>query len=249
MGDMNGRKSQGRMTRSKRIPLSAAVTIGVALLLWNLWPKAAFVPSIRLPQGVSLTEVLRDGKSEAPRGWHTNIYCRAQQRQAGFHPLETLQSFRRGIQDFIQEMRGLTLATAPGSPAVDYVTPRLGECFQTSREKYLMARELVWEVGLPAEKGAEYTFLGFVWGGTNQLRHARDRIAVIENGLLTSGIFGMRMTWALPQQRGAMTIQYLPPANRCAVIRDVKGLVKIVPLDYLKAYTDAGLVTLPNPNN
>jgi hypothetical protein len=36
------------------------------------------------------------------------------------------------------------------------------------------------------------------------------------------------------------------PTNQCAVIRDVKGLVKIVPLEYLKAYVDAGLVTLPN---
>jgi hypothetical protein len=36
------------------------------------------------------------------------------------------------------------------------------------------------------------------------------------------------------------------PTNQCAVIRDVEGLVKIVPLEYLKAYVDPGLLTLPN---
>jgi hypothetical protein len=48
----------------------------------------------------------------------------------------------------------------------------------------------------------------------------------------------------LPQQRGVMTTEYLP-TNQCAVIRDVKGVVKIVPVEYLKAYADAGLITLP----
>jgi hypothetical protein len=125
------------------------------------------------------------------------------------------------------------------------VTPRLGECFQISGEKYLLAKEFVWEVSPPPVQGSDWTFLGFVWGNTNQVRHAREIVALTEEGILKSGIFGMRLKWSLPQQHGVMTIEYLP-TNQCAIIRDVTGLVKIVPIDYLKAYADAGLVTLLN---
>jgi hypothetical protein len=92
---------------------------------------------------------------------------------------------------------------------------------------------------------SEFTFLWFVWGGTNQPRHARDLVALTEEGILKNGIFGMRMKWSRPQQQGVITRDYFP-TNQCAVIRDVKGLVKIVPLEYLKTYVDTGLVTLPS---
>jgi hypothetical protein len=69
-------------------------------------------------------------------------------------------------------------------------------------------------------------------------------VALTEEGILKSGIFGTRWKGSQAQQQGPRTREYLP-ANQCAVIRDVKGLVKIVPLEYLKAYVDAGLVTLP----
>jgi|WetSurMetagenome_2_1015567.scaffolds.fasta_scaffold434448_2 hypothetical protein len=49
----------------------------------------------------------------------------------------------------------------------------------------------------------------------------------------------------LPDGRGVNTTHYLS-TNQCAVIPDVKGLVKILPIEYLKAYADAGLVTLPS---
>jgi hypothetical protein len=146
----------------------------------------------------------------------------------------------------IHEVCGRTLCTAPNRPTCDFVTPRLEECFQVTDERYLLAKEFVWEVDLPAAQNedSQWTFLFFIWGGTNQLRHARDRIAVMENGILKDGIFGMRLKWSLPHQSGVTTREYLT-TNRCAIIRDVKGLVKIVPLDNLKAYVDAGLVTLP----
>jgi hypothetical protein len=108
-----------------------------------------------------------------------------------------------------------------------------------------LAKEFIWEVSPPSGQGSDWTFLYFIWGGTNQLRHARDVVALTEQGILKSGIFGMRVKWSLPQQGGVTTIEYLP-TNQCAVIRDVKGLVKIVPVEYLKAYVDVGLVTLPN---
>jgi hypothetical protein len=125
------------------------------------------------------------------------------------------------------------------------MTPRLGECFQVSGERYLLAKEFIWEVSPPQGRDSNWTFLWFVWGGTNQPRHARDLVALTEEGMLKSGIFGMRMKWSRPQQQGVMTREYFP-TNQCAIIRDVEGQVKIVPLEYLKAYADAGLVTLPN---
>jgi hypothetical protein len=210
--------------------------LAFGLVLWSLWPGPAFVPSIRLPQGVALAEVLRVGKLEPPRGWHTNIYCQGERRApAGWE----------AIRYWAHEAFGRTLCRAPNPPRGDFVSPRLGECFQVSGERYLLAKEFVWEVSPPLEQGSDLTFLYFVWGGTNQPKHAQDVVALTEEGILKSGIFGMRMKWSLPQQHGVRTIEYLS-TNQCAVIRDVKGLVKIVPLEYLKAYVDAGLVRLPN---
>lgn len=213
----------------------------LGLLLWSLWTVPSFQPSVQLPDGVSLAQILRSGKNETPKGWHTNQNYYGDQPPpkmtvkwtAGERMWLLFQRIRYGAH----EMLGRSLVRAPNSPVVDYVTPRLNECFDTSGEKYLYARELGWE----GRREDETRFLGFVWGGTNRLRHARDRIPLIENGIRQNGIFGMRLT--LGTARGAM-FEYLP-TNQCAVIRDTKGLVKIVPLDYLKAYVDAGLVRLP----
>jgi hypothetical protein len=65
----------------------------------------------------------------------------------------------------------------------------------------------------------------------------------MEDGILMNGIFGKHLTWSLPGQRGALTAEYLH-TNRCAVIRDARKLVKIVPIDFLKSYVDAGLVSI-----
>jgi hypothetical protein len=135
-----------------------------------------------------------------------------------------------------QELAGQNLHKVPNPPDVDYVTPRLGECYDTSGEKYLYAKELGWENG--------FSFLGFVWGGTNQPQHARDRITLIEDGIRKNGIFGMRLGWSSPKRLGPPTIEYFP-TNQCAIVRDTKGLVKILPLDCLQSYVDAGLVKLP----
>jgi hypothetical protein len=143
------------------------------------------------------------------------------------------------------ELTGQTLNTAPSQPVVDYITPRLGECFDTSGEKYLYAKEFGWEVNTARSKENEFAFLGFVWGGTNQPQNARDRITLIEDGIRKNGIFGMRLGWSSPKRLGAPTIEYFP-TNQCAIVRDTKALVKILPLDCLKSYADAGLVKLPN---
>jgi hypothetical protein len=230
------------MTLQKRVPTLCGIVIGLVLIIWKFWPAPAFVSSVGLPEGVSLTEALRAGKEEAPQGWHTNIYCQGSNQ---VRPAPSPSTFLEGIRYGIHEALGRTLYKVPNPPRCDYLTPRLGECHQASGEKYLLAKELVWEVAPPPAPGSDFTFLCFVWGGTNRLRHARDIVAVTEDGILKSGIFGMRWKWSLPQQRGVKTTEYIS-TNQCAVIRDVRGLVKIVPIENLKAYADAGLITLPS---
>ncbi len=230
------------MAPRKRNLAFCVMALVLGLMLWSLWPSPTFVPSIRLPEGVSLATVLRSGKSDPPKGWHTNMYCQQDlRRRLKLDPA----AFREQIRYTMHEVFGPTLCRAPNPPRCDFVTPRLGECFQVSGEKYALAKEFVWEVSPPSEPDADWTFLGFVWGGTNQPRHARDLVALTEEGMLKSGIFMMRMKWSRPQQQGTLTREFFP-TNQCAIIRDVAGLVKIVPLEYLKAYVDAGLVTLPN---
>jgi hypothetical protein len=142
-------------------------------------------------------------------------------------------------------MLGRSLYRAPNPPVVDCVTPRLGESFDTSGEKYILAKEFGCEVGTTPRRDSEFEYLVFVWGGTNQPRNARDRIALIEDGIRKSGVFRMHTSWSLPHYHGVRTIEY-SQTNQCAVIRDAKGLVKIVPINCLSAYVDAGLVRLPN---
>jgi hypothetical protein len=136
------------------------------------------------------------------------------------------------------DLLGKTLERAPSRPTVDHLLPRLSECSDVSRERYLLAKELVWQVGNPPPALAGSTFLGFMWGGTNQLRHARDRITLIEDGLLKRGVFGLQLNMS----SGTVAGYFL--TNRCVIVRDTKGLVKIVPLEHLKAYVDSGLVSL-----
>ena len=229
------------MARLKRLLPICVIALGLGLVMRSVWPSPAFVSSIRLPKGVSLAQVLAADKGKPPGGWHTNIYCRGDMpRPSGRSP----SYFMEAIRYRVHEALGRTLCRVPNPPRCDFVTPRLGECFQISGEKYLLAKEFGWEVSPPPGPESDWTFLCFVWGDTNQLRHAREVVALTEEGILKSGIFGMRMKWSLPQQQGVMTKEYLP-TNQCAVIRDLKGLVKIVPIEHLKAYVDAGLVTLP----
>jgi hypothetical protein len=224
------------MVLRRRDSVLCVMGLGLGLLIWSLWAARAFVPSVRLPEGVSLAEALHNGSSESPKGWHTNVYCQEGRPAVAVGLVNQAMLVVDRILYGTHEMLGRSLCKAPNPPVVDFVTPRLGECFQTSGEKYLLAKEIYWEVSDPPQQqpGYESTFLSFVWGGTNQPRNARDRVVLIEDGILKNGIFGMRLA-----------PEYFR-TNRCVVIRDTRRLVKIVPLDYLKAYVDAGLVRLPN---
>jgi hypothetical protein len=180
------------MALFKRLLPIWVIALGLGLIIRSHWLSSAFAPSIRLPKGVSLAQVLAADKGKPARGWHTNLYCRANRSTTS----------GRGFSHLVEEIRyrvhedlGRTLCRVPNPPRCDYVTPRLGECFQISGEKYLLAKEFVWEVS-PPEQGSDWTFLCFVWGKTNQVRHAREIVALTEEGILRSGIFGMRMKWS-----------------------------------------------------
>lgn len=230
------------MKRRKRATLFCIAALGLAAVLWQLWLAKAPGPLIRLPRGVSLARALRDGKSGQPKGWATNIYClRASStliKDLVHSPKDlAMQRLRLEVQARVLELRGRLPLPGPNPPEVDYLTPRLGECSYASGEKYLLAKELFWEVDEPAIKASPDISLCFVWGSTNGLGHARDRTLLIEEGIVSNGIFGARMAG------GAFTELFL--TNQCAIIRDTRKLVKIVPLDCLRAYADAGLVRLP----
>lgn len=229
----------------RRTLVGGLAVLGCGVLLWSMWPGAAFVPSVRVPEGMSVGEALQAGKSELPKGWTTNTVPRGRLGlQGGF--LTCAQVLVAQARAGMYELAGRTLDRAPGSPTVDHLLPRLSECSVVSGEKYLLAKEFVRQAGNRAPTIADSVFLGFVWGGTNQLRHARDRITLIEDGILKHGVFEFRLNVS-PGTMGSVADYF--PTNRCVIIRDTKGLVKIVPVEHLKAYVNSGLVRLPPLHN
>lgn len=213
------------------------------LLVWRLWPTSEYRPFIRLPAGRTLDQVLQNGQFAIPKGWHTNIYCRGRKPALNLNLTDRTRLFFEGVRGQVHECLGTTLWQGPSQRIVETLTPRLGECFQASGEIYLVAKEFGWEVDKPVEQGSDFIYLCFVFGGTNQLRHARDWVTVVEEGIARDGLLGRRLQWSLPNHRGKMTAEFLS-TNQCAVIHDTPGLVKIVPLDCLRAYGEAGLVNL-----
>ncbi len=157
---------------SRRILVISVTVLGVGLAFWSLWPFSQ--PSVQLPDGVSLAQVLANGKNQPPMGWHTNRYCLGGLPPVYLDARERTKLVLERMRYEAHELAGQNLHKVPNPPDVDYVTPRLGECYDTSGEKYLYAKELGCENG--------FSLLGFVWGGTNQVRHAQDRITLIEDG-------------------------------------------------------------------
>ena len=211
------------------------------MLTWLLWPAKENRPLVRLPAGVSLGVVLRDGKREPPKGWHTNIYSRSDRPDPTMEVRDRVEFEAQRVRYEVHEILGKSLTSVPNAPTLDYLEPRLGECFHTSGEVYLIAKEFFEEDRGSTNQGPDWTFLGFVYGGTAQPRHARDRIAMIEDGIVGNGVIAFRLKWSSSGQRGAPQVERLR-TNQCALVRDTKGMVKLVPLDHLRSYRDAGLV-------
>jgi hypothetical protein len=236
-----------RSMRSRRkMGIALGVAVGLGVAAWWLGRSGSFAPSIQLPPGVALEEALKSGKAGTPLGWETNLYCLTPHRWPESVGLgERLGYLKERFRERLHEMAGSTLHRAPGRPIVDFVDSRLGECFDVSGEKYLLAKEFKRDLWPPAQPGLDFRYLGFIWGGTNHLRHARDRIQLIERSMVQNGIFGLRLNDPVSHHRLGLTTDYFR-TNRCAIVRDQPGVVKLVPLEYLRAYCDAGLVKIPS---
>jgi len=125
----------------------------------------------------------------------------------------------------------------------------LAECSNYSAETYLLAKELFPKELFPEDYSDGWPYregnLGFIYGGVGGVRRTRDCIALKEAGLVKNGVVVWRKIKPAPTQLGAyLTEPFL--TNQCAIIRDTRGIVKVVPLDYIRAYSDAGLITLKN---
>ena len=144
----------------------------------------------------------------------------------------------------IRELQGRSMMRIPNPPRSEYLPARLSECSQISGEQYLLAGELFSEP-TPSDQPFDH-MLGFWYGGTNEVRYARDWISAVERGIALNGIFEYRIRLPPPHQRGKPSTECFP-TNSCAIIRDSKGIVKIVPIQFLRRYADAGLVRLPSP--
>ena len=88
--------------------------------------------------------------------------------------------------------------------------------------------------------------MGYLYGGTSKVRSIRGWIALNEAGLVQNGVIAYRKKHPPPPMVPGVAVNEPFRTNQCAIIRDTTGVVKVVPLDYLRAYSEAGLVTFSN---
>ncbi|HUR46683.1 MAG TPA: hypothetical protein VMZ27_12470 [Candidatus Saccharimonadales bacterium] len=202
------------------------------VLLFCVWQAIrSDPPSVLLPNNVSLDEVLRGGTEHPPMGWHVIRYTKYSLKEEF-----TLRRLRFRIEDSL----GQANMGVP-NPARDIeLTMALADCSSHTGENYLLAKELI---PAPYIYGSNGFCLGFMFGGTNQAR-VRDWALLHEQQIARNGVISHRdkqpkpTALGVPRQEPFLT-------NQCAVIRDTKGVVKIIPLNCLRAYKDAGLIKLP----
>lgn len=221
------------MSPLKRSALLGTGALGV-LALWVCWVSPNRPPAAQLPKGVSLAEALRRGGEQAPKGWYTNW---TGPRHRFMWPI-TWPMFRFEMKQLL----GRCPMVIP-NPARDLdLRYNLADCSRYSGETYLLAKELFPDGYADSWPHLDFN-LAYQCGGTNQPRRLRDWIAANEAALVRNGVIGLRKKNPLPT---AMGVDLNEPfiTNQCAIIRDCKGIVKIVPLDYLRAYKDAGLLTV-----
>jgi len=210
--------------------LSGALIVGC--FVWGLCLRNP-APRVQLPKGVSLRTVLAEGNLHVPKGWHT-IRKRT---------LTLAQSLSwRNVRYRLNNMLGRGYNPVLNPPKAVWLPYNLSECSELSGDIYLLAKEL-----LPDgydDHWPEQLDLGYTYGGTNRVRRARDWIAANEAGIVENGVVAEREKVPRPTGIGeALSEPYR--TNLCAVIRDSKGIVKIVPLNCLRAYRDGGLIRLP----
>jgi hypothetical protein len=121
----------------------------------------------------------------------------------------------------------------------------LDGCSHYGGETYLLAKELLPTNPLPG--WGPVLMLSYMYGGTNLALDKRHWITLNETAILKNGVILSRMReHPIPTPNGhGLFVTETYATNRCAIIRDEKRLVKIIPLEFLRAYSDAGLIQLP----
>jgi len=225
------------MTPRKRIALICTAGLGL-LVAWGFWPNPNHCSSVQLPDGISFPGILHRETALQPRGWYTNK----------FSPFTIRQGLRHGVFTVvvrfkIQELLGRSSMGVPNPAREVDMRANLADCSSHSGETYLLARELFPEGYSDNWPSLDFN-LGYVYGGSNRVRHVRDWIALNEVGLVRNGVISYRKKQPLPTAIGE-ALEEPFATNWCAIIRDAKGFVKVIPLDCLPAYTQAHLVRLP----
>jgi hypothetical protein len=231
----------------KRRTLVLFVTIGGATLAIVCWLRQNPSPSLQLPHEACLPLVLRSGLAESPKGWYTNQVLPRP-------PLVTLENvslrkIRWALGFKLAEMLGRHGVLLPEAPTGLLLKCQLDTCSESSGKTYLLAKELI-----PTNVVSNWDpifRLGFEYDGTNRALNARHRITLVETAILKSGLIESRVReHPIPTADGFGLIISEPYCtNPCAIIRDTRNFVKIVPLNCLAAYSVAGLIHLPKEYN
>ena len=210
------------MMRRKAIFYCVAGIVAAMLLFWVFRGTRNHPCTILLPENVSLTDALRMGTGQPPKGWETNRFTRYSLREQF-----TVWRMKFLIQDFF----GRGTMPVPNPPRGVELTMALADCSCHSGETYLLAKELI---PVPYVYGSNGFCLGFMFGGTNQAKRVRDWALLHEEHIARNGVIANRdkqpkpTALGVPQEEPFLT-------NQCAVIRDTKGVVKIIPLNCLRS--------------
>lgn len=205
----------------------------VLLFVCSLWMRTNPTPRVQLPKGLSIKAVLAQGDKPVPKGWYTI-------RSPGWSLAQSLSG--PVIRYKLDNLLGRCREGVPNPPIDVDLRSNLAACSGHSGEIYLLAREF-----LPARYSDTLLWdefsLGYRYGGTNRVRSIRDWVAINEAGIVENGVVAWRRKDNVPMVEGAELMEPYR-TNQCAVIRDTRGVVKIVPLNCLRAYRDSGLIRL-----
>jgi len=223
------------MKPGRKILLIGGVLLGAQLLICGFWAQTNPRPQLQLPAGISLQAALDHGAHHEPKGWYTNHFVRfsfAQQLSGSM------------IRFRFQNLLGHCSMPVPNPPGAVDMRSNLADCSTLTGETYLLARELFPDNYSDDWPGIDFN-LSYKYGGSNRVRTAREWVALNETGIVENGVVALRKKNPLPTTIGEPLMEPYQ-TNVCAVIRDARGVVKIVPLSCLRAYSEAGLIRLPD---
>lgn len=214
-----------------------ATVIGAILLvvagsvLWSEWKRNQIV--VLIPKDVTLKDALLHVSTSTPKGWHSLGRPVAQRAKLTEYPELFYNRLRRLLRGTGGSRR------VPNTAREIDLVHQFRYISQKSQTEYLLAKEF-----MPSDwdgKDDSY-WLCFVYGGVPDAPSLAKWIALNEAGIVEGGI----RIWRKRQHivtSGPVHEPYL--TNKCVLVRDKPGTVKIVPLEMLGAYRDAGLLELP----